>query len=479
MNKVKKRWLFSWLSICLVASTPVYAQAEESAEIDFDQQRMMEIYQLIHQFHVANPDAGDLSEGAIWGMIDSLEDPYTEYFTNEEFESFIDEVEGSYSGVGMVMGEMADGSLVVQQVFKGSPAEKAGIEAGDKLIAIDGENVVGKASEEVVAKVKGEENSYVTITVERKGESLDLKVTRQKIELPTVTAKLLDHQIGYIELATFSDEAILHLEQELKKLEEKNLKGLILDLRNNPGGMLSAAVDLSSLFVEKGPIVHVKDNTGNEQSFDATGKQVHKLPIVVLVNENTASSSEIVAAALKDYGLATIIGTPTFGKGVVQELIPLYSGGVLKLTIEEYFSPKHQVINHQGITPNVLVTDPDEQLQAAEYVLIDNKLTLKPTGEVLINGGKEDESAVVAAFQDQGKWYVSLRKLAYLFHGEIGYDPEKGQAILKLAQDTHTISLKEAMIKEGTAYIPLETLLKLYPGITGEFSADGEITVRR
>ncbi|MBP1934936.1 S41 family peptidase [Ammoniphilus resinae] len=478
MNKLKKRWLFSWLSICLVALTPAYAQAEEPAEVDFDQQRIMEIYQLIHQFHVANPDSGDISQGAIWGMIDSLEDPYTEYFTDEEFESFIDEVEGSYSGVGMVMGEMVDGALVVQQVFKASPAEKAGIQTGDKLIAIDGENMVNKASEEVVAKVKGDENTSVTITVERKGETLDLKVTRQKIDLPTVTAKLLDHQIGYIELATFSDEAIIHLEQELKELEEKKLKGLILDLRNNPGGMLSAAVDLSSLFVEKGPIVHVKDNTGNEQSFDATGKQVHKLPLVVLVNENTASSSEIVASALKDYGLAKIIGTQTFGKGVVQELIPLYSGGVLKLTIEEYFSPKHQVINHQGVTPNVLVNDPEEQLQAAKYVLLDNKLTLKSTGEVRINGEKEDGSVAVAAFRDQEKWYVSLRKMAYLLHGEIGYDLEKGQATLQLAQDTHSIALSEAVIKDGTAYISLEEFLKLYPGISGGISADGVITVR-
>ncbi|MCF6093387.1 S41 family peptidase [Microaerobacter geothermalis] len=468
---VKRRWVtfiaLTFLFLQLVIFQPVAAAAHQ---IDTTEQKkkLNDIFDYITQYHVSDIDPDALLQGAIKGMLDVLGDKYTNYFSNEEYEAFINSIEGSFTGVGMYV-DQKDDYIIVQSPIKDSPAEKAGLQTGDKIIKVNDEDVVGQDIEIVTSKIKGVEGTTVTITVLREGvkDPLTFTLVRQRIQLPLVESKLLDGNIGYLQVYTFGSTSGSQFKEQLKSLEGEGAAGYIIDLRNNPGGLLDAALSIIENFVDEGPGVIVKDGQGREKSLNVDGPSNWTKPIVVLVNENSASASEIVAGALKDYGVALVVGTQSFGKGTVQQLLPLESGGVLKLTIEEYFTPNRVKINGVGVTPDLYVTDPEQQLQQAKHLILkDNIITLDSNDSVQLNGINLEKPEQVAV-QDKGEWFVSLRKLSQLFGGKLDWDGQNLQITYELNGNKNQFSLNDhrIMITNGTSYLKVKELTVLYPSL--------------
>ncbi len=349
----------------------LYALKSYSGEFE----KLKKVMGVIERDYLKSYDMQKLEEGAIRGLLEALGDPYTSYFDKEETTSFLMETEGDYEGVGMYISlDTKKDTVIVLSPIKGSPAEEAGVLPGDYITEINGVSVVGVTLEEVATRLKGISGSTVDVQFVRYNASGDEEVInktlpRRKVELTAFEAKMLEGDIAYVSFASF-DENVTEKFNEVYKnlLKNKKAKGLILDLRNNPGGLLSVAVDVADAILPTGKIVYTVDKNGKEEIEYSDSKCID-IPIVVLVNENSASASEIMAAAIKDYG-GTIVGTTTYGKGLVQEFKSLRDGTYIKVTISEYFSPKGNKINEIGVVPNVVVeqneeTEEDEQLQKA------------------------------------------------------------------------------------------------------------------
>lgn len=322
-----------------------------------------------------------LTQAALAGMLDSLKDPYTVYLSPDQIRALNEELNGGdFGGIGVFIYQLKDGQVVVQPI-EGMPAARAGMKADEVVQTVDGQPVHGMALDKVERMIRGPEGSVVTITTHpyKKTGQHEYRITREIIHVPTVHAKMEDGY-EYIRLSDFGETSAAEVRKALLDGKAHGSKGTILDLRNNGGGLLTAAVDISSLFVPKGPIVTEIDRFGNRDVQDATGNVIAGItPAVILVNGYTASASEITAGALQDYKLATLIGTKTFGKGVVQGIFSMPNGGALKITTQRYVTPNGRDIQHKGIQPDIVVTQSpdlsyidtskDKQLQAAKAYL--------------------------------------------------------------------------------------------------------------
>ena len=305
-----------------------------------------------------------LTAGAISGMLESLDDPYALYFDEQHYEFFNQQNSGAFYGIGITITNRED-DLVVVSVIEETPAERAGLLADDVIVTIDGETRPKWDADEAVSRIRGEEGTDVTLGI-RRGEATDLiefTITRAKIDLPNVEVEMLEDGVGYIRLYSFNQLSTRDLAEAIEELTSQGAEGFILDLRDNPGGLLSASVEVSSLFVPDGVIVRVEDRNGTLEEHRATGDVVTDAPLVVLINGNSASASEIVGGALQDYGRAILVGEQSFGKGSVQTIEELSFGGAVKLTTAHYLTPKGQVIDKHGLTPDVKV-EMDAELQA-------------------------------------------------------------------------------------------------------------------
>ncbi len=338
-------------------------------------EKLKKVMGIIESDYLKEYDVKKLEEGAIRGMLEALDDPYTSYFDKSETESFLTETEGDYEGVGMYISiDTKKDTVIVLSPIKGSPAEEAGVKPGDYITEINGVSVVGVSLEEVASRLKGISGSTVDVKFVRYNDSGDAEeieksISRRKVELTSFESKLLDDDIAYISFSSFDENITEKFEEAINELfKKKKAKGLILDVRNNPGGLLSVATEVADKLLPTGKIVYTVDKNGKEEAMYSDSNFID-VPIVVLVNENSASASEILAAALKDYG-ATIVGTTTYGKGLVQEFKSLRDGTYVKVTISEYFSPNGTKINETGVIPNIEVkqdedTEKDEQLERA------------------------------------------------------------------------------------------------------------------
>lgn len=387
-NSVWYTILWMFLTACVVYVVTSCAYAKNALEDDeyysalFDLKtsnaeftKLKKVMGVIERDYLKEYDMEKLEEGAINGLLDALGDPYTSYFNKSDTESFLMETEGDYEGVGMYISlDTKKNTVIVISPLEGSPAEEAGVKTGDYITEINGESMVGVTLEEVASKLKGIKGSTVDVKFVRYNASGDEEIiektlVRRKVELTSFKSKLLDGNIGYIAFSSFDENVTEKFDAAIKDLFKKQkAKGLILDLRNNPGGLLSVATDVADELLPTGRIVYTVDKNGKEESIYSDSSCID-VPIVVLVNENSASASEILAAALKDYGW-TIVGTTTYGKGLVQEFKSLRDGTYVKVTISEYFSPNGNSINEKGVEPNVLVyddenTEADEQLDTA------------------------------------------------------------------------------------------------------------------
>ena len=301
-------------------------------------------------------DTSAMIDGMYAGVVDALNDPYSVYYTAEEWNQLMQETEGIYYGIGAYLSIDPTTTLArISGVIPGTPAEEAGLRENDIIYMVDGESVQGMELTEIVSRVKGEENTVVHLTIVREGETdyLEMDVARSKIESPTVTYEMYDNGVGYIRITEFDDVTVNQFTTAMDSIKEADAKGLILDLRSNPGGSLSAVVDIARQMLPKGLIVYTEDKNGKREEYTCDGKQELQIPLVVLVNGNSASASEIMAGAIKDYGIGMLIGTTTFGKGIVQRILPLTDGTALKLTISAYYTPNGNNIHGIGIEPDI------------------------------------------------------------------------------------------------------------------------------
>ena len=305
-----------------------------------------------------------LMQGALKGMMESLDDPHSVYFTKEEMRSFQEDIKGKYVGVGMVIQKKVGEPLTVVSPVEDGPAYKAGIKPKDKIIEIDGESTYNLTSEEASKRLKGKANTTVKVKVFREVNKMTkiFELKRETIELKYVKSKMLDGGIGYLRLTQFGDNVYPDMKKALEDLQTKGMKGLILDLRSNPGGELGQSIKIASMFIEKGKIVSTRQKKGEEIVYSREGKYFGNFPMVVLINGGSASASEIVSGALKDHKRATLIGEKTFGKGSVQTLLPLPDGDGIKITIAKYYTPNGVSIDGTGIEPDKKVEDKDYYL---------------------------------------------------------------------------------------------------------------------
>lgn len=329
----------------------------------------------LENYYVGSLDEEKMMESAVKGYIEGIGDIYTEYLTAEEYEELLVSVNGAYTGIGIYMAQDIDGNIIVLLPIEDSPAEEADIRSGDIISKIDGEDCIGIDIDIVASKIKGEEGTKVKLEIIRDNEKIEKEVTRRKVEIKYMDSEILEDNIGYIEMLSFDEECTVKFKEHLKDLQSKGAKRIILDLRNNTGGMVSEAIMMSELFLDFGStIMKSYDKSGDEKVVKSSNLNPTDIEVVLLVNENSASATEIFAAALKDNGRAKIIGKTTFGKGIMQQIFPINSGGVLKITIEEFKTPNGNKINHVGISPDIEVeqaedSDKDYQLEKAIEIL--------------------------------------------------------------------------------------------------------------
>ena len=312
-----------------------------------------------------------LLQGAVKGMLESLDDPHSNYFTKAELESFKEDLKGTYVGVGMVVQKRVNEPLTVVSPIEDGPAFKVGVKPKDKIVAIDGEATYKLTSEESVKKLKGEPNTKVKVTVYREAtkETKDIEIERAVVELKYVKHRMLDDKIGYLRLTQFGENVYPDVKKAMEDLQKNNMKALVFDLRSNPGGALDQAIKISSMFLKEGRVVSVKSKEGAEQVSNREGKYYGDFPLVILINGGSASASEIVAGAIKDNKRGILVGEKSFGKGSVQTLIPLPDGDGMKLTIAKYYTPSGISIHGKGIEPDVVVEEKEG------YMLFDSMVT--------------------------------------------------------------------------------------------------------
>jgi len=342
-----------------------------------------EAWNIVHKQYVDQPvDDTLLMQGAIRGMMDALGDKQTFYMEPQTYDSATSSLAGEYEGIGAYVDTDGDYLTIVSPI-EGSPAEAAGLRPNDQIIAIDGEDMTGSSPEEARQKVLGPAGTEVVLTVARPGqeEPLEYTLTRAKINIPSVTGKMLENDIAYVDINSFGDKTTRELKDKLDELLAQNPKGIVIDLRFNPGGYLNTAIEVSSQFIEDGVVVIEKYGDGTRDTYNALGNgKATDIPLVVLVNEGSASASEILAGALQDYGRAKLIGVQSYGKGSVQTWAPLSNDqGAARVTIAKWLTPNERAIDHIGLTPDYIVemTDDDyinqrdPQLDKAISVLMD------------------------------------------------------------------------------------------------------------
>ena len=336
----------------------------EKSEQTSDIAETLEDYRrIIDKYYLGDVDEEKLKEGAIAGYIKGLDDEYTEYISKEDMADYMADTTGNFVGIGVYMVQDTEANkIMVLSPIKGSPAEKAGLQPGDYIIAVDGVTYTGEQMTEASNKIKGETGTTVKLQIQRKDETLDIELTRENIKVNPVEGEVLENNIGYIEFSSFDDGTAEEFKAKFEELQAKGIKSLIIDLRNNGGGIVDEALEIANYILDKDSVIlYEVDKNNNETVEKTTDDPIINMPIVILTNENTASSSEILAGALKDHKKATIVGEKTYGKGVIQRLLTLPDGSGLKITSEKYLTPNRTEINKVGI-------EPDEKVELPETV---------------------------------------------------------------------------------------------------------------
>lgn len=353
-----------------------FAMPNDTTVSEMSAKKMTLMEQLVDAYYFGKIDKSKMTEGTYKGLIEGLDDPYSEYFTKEEYKDLQQESSGKYVGIGaLVTQDDKNGIISIVKVLDKSPAKKAGLKKDDIIAQVDGKDVTGKELTKVVSKMKGKEDTKVTLKIldPKTAKYKTVTLVRKSVDSPSVDSKIIDkkNNIGYIAISEFDQNTAEQFEKHIKKLKKKKVKGIIFDLRYNPGGLYDTVVKMLDDILPEGVIVFTKDKNGNREEEKSDAKCL-KLPIVVLQNEGSASAAEIFSGAIQDFKAGTIVGTKSYGKGVVQNTFPFSDGSALKLTIKKYYTPSGKNINGKGITPDVKVENDaktDKQLNVAKSIL--------------------------------------------------------------------------------------------------------------
>ena len=382
---MKQKGFGKGIGIGFVLSTIILFSANVFADkYDYIDKKLEVIQSTLEEYYVGELDESAMEEGIYKGLVSSVGDPYTTYYTKEEFDEVMEKSSGVYAGIGVqMMVDQNDNSILVTDVFPNSPAEKAGMQMNDKIVGAEGQKLTGDDFNTAPKIIKGKPGTKVKVTVFRPStnETLELEMKRENVIYPSVEHKMLDNDISYIKVREFEELTYKQFKEALDDSEKAGAKGLIIDLRNNSGGLLNITVKMVDELIPKGIIVSTKDKKGKEEAMYADDSYID-LPIVVLVNEKSASASEVLSGALKDHKRATLVGKRTYGKGIVQTIMPLTDGSALKVTTSQYFTPSGVCIQGEGIEPDYEVSlapelmikakleyEEDTQLQKAVEVL--------------------------------------------------------------------------------------------------------------
>lgn len=320
------------------------------------------IQKYIDTFYIEDADKEDILNGMLGGMITALDDPYSVYYTAEEYAKLMETTSGSYYGIGVsVLQNQETGVITIIKVFSTSPAKEAGMEEGDILYAVEGKEVTGQDLSAVVADIRGEENTKVNVTVLRNGEQIDLSIERREVEMDTVEYKMMENGVGYLYISEFDGVTTEQTEHAINDMLSQGMTSIVVDLRDNPGGRLDVVEDIMDMFLPKDKLMmYMETKSGDRKdSYSETDGLIPDMPMTVLINENSASASELFTGAIKSYERGTIVGVTSFGKGIVQSIFSLKDGTALKLTTAKYYLPNGENIHKVGIEPDVVVELPE------------------------------------------------------------------------------------------------------------------------
>ncbi|MGN0484232.1 MAG: S41 family peptidase [Lachnospiraceae bacterium] len=329
---------------------------------------------IIDQYYYEDPKEEDLINGMYKGLFEGLDDPYSVYYTEEEYKSLKESNEGTYQGIGVVLTQdKKTNAVTVLRAYEDSPAEKAGIKNGDVVISVDDLTAESMDLSKLVAHIRGKSDGSIHMVVSRKGEKehLEFDVECSSIKVPTVTSQMLDDQIGYLQITEFTQVTAEQFEEQIDDLNKRGMKAMIVDLRDNPGGLVNSVVEILDDILPEGTVVYTMDKAGERNDYTSDEKKQMHLPITVLINENSASASEIFAGAIRDFKYGTLIGKKTFGKGIVQTILPLDDGSAVKITTAKYYTPNGDYIHKVGIKPDISLeyeyTGDEEKAYDIEY----------------------------------------------------------------------------------------------------------------
>lgn len=333
------------------------------------EQKLNLIDQTLNDFYFDDIDDSKVLDNIYKAYVNAYGDKYTVYYTADEYAKMQESSNGAYYGIGVVVRKNDDGTILVVEPYDGAPGKEAGMRKNDVIVTVNGESVADQDLNSVVAKIKGDEGTTVNIGIRRDGSDdiTELTVTRRKVEIKTVAYEMLDDSVGLITISEFDKVTAQQFKEAYAQLETLGMKGLVIDIRSNPGGLLNVVVDMLDEILPDGLIVYTEDKYGNRQEYNGSNPDVIDVPLAVLVNGESASASEIFAGAVQDYGAGTIIGTQTFGKGIVQTIRRMSDGSAIKYTMAKYFTPKGQDIHGHGVTPDIVEELSDEFNNLTEY----------------------------------------------------------------------------------------------------------------
>lgn len=330
------------------------------AAIDWDKvsRKSNQLYNTIDDYYLNEIDNNKIQDGIYKGMVDSLGDQYTVYYTADEYKQFTTASSGTYCGIGVTVSQnVTTGAITIVKTFKKGSGAEEGMLPGDMIYKIEGKKIEGLELSKVVSKIKGEEGTFVKVTVLRNGKEIEFNLERRKLEVDTVTSRMEEKdgkKIGYIAVSEFDEVTASQFKSALKELEKEGMQGLVIDLRDNPGGLLDVTCEMLDRMIKKGILVYTVDKNGKRVDEEATDNLSFDKPVAILVNGNSASASEVFSGAMKDYKAATLVGTNTFGKGIVQSIVPFEDGTAMKVTVSKYYTPSGVNIHGTGIKPDVV-----------------------------------------------------------------------------------------------------------------------------
>ncbi|WP_438445744.1 S41 family peptidase [Gorillibacterium sp. sgz5001074] len=468
----KKGTAAAALMAVLVAATalPVYAaDSGETAE------KKEQVLKLLTGLHVSGITEDQLAKDSIKSMVESVKDPYTVYMSPEDYAGFQSQLARNYIGIGVTIGTDANG-IYIADTFKGSPAEEAELAVGDYILAADGHDLSGKTTSDAASFIMGKADTKVELKIRRSGEERTVTVTRREIQLPVLESHLFGGGVGYMKLYSFSSDSDELFEAQLEAL--KGMPGfhaLVLDLRDNPGGVLDSAARIAANFIPKGTVIHTKDRAGTDEPIEILSGEKQSVPVYVLVNENSASASEVLAGALQDHGAAQVAGTRTYGKGSVQQLFAFADGSSLKLTVEEYFTPNWHPVNKVGIQPDLQLNGDLNQLFTVLRKAGVSEFRLDKTrSSISVNGVKVDDG--LPAFEENGHVYIHSRVLGAMIGAETLWRPESFTVEIKNASAAAGAQFSEALgnakMDHDLMYLDAEAFEQFFPTFTAAGTLD-------